>query len=80
MAVIYVAAGGALFRRRIWSRKFALGALSVITYYFVKGGGLFFAHGGRQTALVISTICVVLVLNAVMFVFLMKRSAIEALS
>src|SRR5204863_8289490 len=45
MAAMLVVAGAALFQRKRWSRRFALGVLGVVGYQFIEKGVLLFVYG-----------------------------------
>ena len=78
VAAMVVFAGAALFQRKHWSRRFALGTLIVVAYFAIKTGALLFVWGHSPIL-----ICVVpgmlLILTTVTFVLLLRRSAVEAL-
>ena len=71
--------GAALFQRKRWSRRFALGVLGVVGYQFIEKGVLLFVYG-VSTFFPYAAFALVLSLNALLFVCLLRRSAIESLS
>lgn len=77
-AVLILFAGMALMQRRRGSRRFALGALLLIAWFGVKRGALLWLLEASVLTMV-STVGVLLVMTAVMFLLLLKRSAVEAL-
>jgi len=76
-AAMIVMAGVALLKRKSWSRRFALGALIVVAYFFVKRGALLLASG--QPGYAFAGIGPLLALTTVMFCLLLRRSSVEAL-
>jgi len=76
-AAMVLFAGVALLQRKRWSRRFALGALAVVAYFLIKRGVLLLAYG--QPAYAFGGIGLLLVLTALMFFLLLRRSAAEAL-
>ena len=76
-AAMIVFAGVALFQRKRWSRRFALGALAVVGYFIIKRGALLLAYG--QPAHAFGLAGPLLALTAFMFFLLTRRSATEAL-
>ena len=79
MAAMLVVAGAALFQRKRWSRRFALGALGLVGYEFIEKGVSLFVYG-VSTFFPYAAFALLLSLNALLFVCLLRRSAIESLS
>ena len=76
---IYLVAAFGLFRRKAWSRRFALGALMVAAYYFVKKGALLLIWG-HSLSLVIATVGALLVFAIVLCVLLVRWPTSDVLS
>jgi K+ transporter len=76
-AAMVLFAGAALFLRKSWSRKFALGALAVVGYFLIKRGALLLVSG--HPAFAFGGIGPLLLLTTLMFVLLLRRSAVEVL-
>jgi len=79
MAGMLVVAGAALFQRKRWSRRFALGALGVVGCLLIEKGVMLFAYG-VSIFFPYGAFGLLLSLTAVLFVCLLRRSAIESLS
>jgi len=73
MAAMLVVAGAALFQRKSWSRRFALGALGVVGYQFIKKAAFLFVYG-VSTFMPYAAGGVMLLLTAVLFVCLLRWS------
>ena len=79
LAAMLVVAGAALFQRKRWSRRFALGALGVVGWLLIEKEVMLVVYG-VSIFFPYAAFGLLLSLTALLFVCLLRRSAIESLS